>query len=198
MIYYNNIMEPHLNKNDIKLFYKYLNKSNVYFEFGSGGSTYKASLQKNIKKIFSVESDKIWIDKLKKNIINNNITYLYCDINNKPNTWGNPGKNCTDLQKINYSEQIRLISKEDQKNIDLIFIDGRFRVACCLKSFNVIDSNCFIIFDDFLNRKQYHIVLDYFDIIEKTKDNVMVVLKKKENIKEIPTSLIKKYELIKD
>tara|TARA_Y100000768_G_scaffold388458_1_gene384467 strand:+ start:180 stop:320 length:141 start_codon:yes stop_codon:yes gene_type:complete len=44
-------MEPHLSINDKKLFYKYLNNINVYFEYGSGGSTYQASIRK-ISKTF--------------------------------------------------------------------------------------------------------------------------------------------------
>ena len=47
----------------------------------------------------------------------------------------------------------------------------------------------------FLSRPHYHIVLEYFDIIEKTKDNRMVILKKKKNV-NIPKELIEKYELI--
>ena len=77
-------------------------------------------------------------------------------------------------------------------------IDGRFRVACCLKCFDKINENAYIMFDDFLDRKQYHIVLEYYDIIEKTTDNSMVILKKKKNIKCVNEEQIKKYELIKD
>lgn len=80
---------------------------------------------------------------------------------------------------INYSEHIKNLEKEEQLKIDLVLIDGRFRVACCLKCYNVISNDCLIIFDDFLKRPQYNIVLNYFDIIEKTKDNNMVLLKKK-------------------
>ena len=69
-------MEPHLSKNDIKLFYKYLDKGNVYFEYGSGGSTYQASIRKNIKTIYSVESDISWQKKLNKTIKHDNINYI--------------------------------------------------------------------------------------------------------------------------
>jgi len=190
------LLEPHLSKNDKKMFYKYLDKANVYFEYGSGGSTYQASIKNNIKKIYSVESDIKWQNKLKKIIKNNNITYIFNNMDTRPNTWGNPGKNATNAQKINYSNHIVKLSKEDQDKIDLVFIDGRFRVACCLKCYDIIKKDCIIAFDDFLNRPQYHIVLDYFDIIEKTKDNRMVILKKKNNV-SIPKNIIEKYELIK-
>jgi hypothetical protein len=194
-------MEPFINKNDKLMFYKYLDKSTVYFEYGSGGSTYQASLRNNINKIFSVESDLEWHNKLKKMIKNKlHINFIYNDMNTKPNTWGHPGANSTKEQCINYSDQITLLDKKTQNDIDLVMIDGRFRVACCLKSFNVINDNCLIAFDDFLNRPHYHVILSYFDIIDKTQDNMMVILKKKHSIKDIPISdeIIKKYELIKD
>ena len=189
-------MEPHLSENDKIMFYKYLNIIKVYFEYGSGGSTYQASIRSNIKKIYSIESDIIWQNKLKK-YIKKNITYKFNKMDTRPNTWGKPGKNATNIQKINYSNHITKLNKKEQLDIDLVLIDGRFRVACCLKCFNIIKKNCLIVFDDFLNREKYHIILDYFDIIEKTIDNRMVILKKKNNIL-VPQKLIKKYELIMD
>jgi len=65
-----------------------------------------------------------------------------------------------------------------------------------LKCYEIIKDDCLIAFDDFLYRPQYHIVLNYFDIIEKTKDTRMVILKKKKNI-TIPLEVIENYELKK-
>ena len=188
-------MQPCLAGKDKNLFYKYLDNASVYFEYGSGGSTYQASIRKNIKTIYSVESDITWQKKLQKIIVHSNIRYIYNEMDTKPNNWGNPGKNATNIQKINYSSHITKLSKEEQNSIDLVLIDGRFRVACCLKCYDIINDNCLIIFDDFLNRQNYHIVLEYFDIIEKTEDNRMVILKKKKNV-NIPKEVIQKYELI--
>jgi hypothetical protein len=190
-------MEPHLGKNDKEVFYNYLGNIKVYFEYGSGGSTYQTSIFKNIENIYSVESDLQWQKKLKKEITNPNINYIFNEMDTQPNTWGHPGKNATNIQKINYSNHMTNLSKEEQDSIDLVFIDGRFRVACCLKCYDIIKDNCRIAFDDFLNRSEYHIVLKYFDIIEKTIDNRMVILKKKEK-ENIPKELIEKYELIEN
>ena len=41
-------MNPAFTKEDLKLFSKYLKNSSVYFEYGSGGSTFLAYQQKNI------------------------------------------------------------------------------------------------------------------------------------------------------
>ena len=188
-------MEPHFTKNDKDMFYKYLDKANNYFEYGSGGSTYQASMRENIKSIYSVESDIEWYNKMKKIITKPNINYIYNNMDTQPNSWGYPGKNATREQKINYSNQIIKLSQEQKNSIDLVLIDGRFRVACCLKCYDVINNNCVIVFDDFLNRPQYYIVLKYFNIFQKTKDNRMVILKKKQNM-NIPKKLIEIYELI--
>ena len=191
-------MIPELSVNDMKMFYRYLDKSTIYFEYGSGGSTYQANLRKNIQKIYSVESDKTWINKLKLSIKDvSKIMYIYNEMGTKPRTWGYPSKSCDKSNLINYSEHIRNLSVEERSKIDLVMIDGRFRVACCLKCFEVINDGCYIMFDDFLNRKKYHVVLNYYDIIEKTEDKRMVILRKNKNI-SIPDYLIKKYELIPD
>ena len=191
-------MIPELSANDIKMFYRYLDKATVYFEYGSGGSTYQANLRPNIQKIYSVESDKTWMNKLNSVIKNNTkITYIYNEMGTIPNTWGYPSKSCDKSNLINYSEYIRNLSVEERSKIDLVMIDGRFRVACCLKCFNIITDSCYIAFDDFLIRKKYHIILVYYEIVEKTEDKRMVILRKKKNI-SIPDELIKKYELISD
>jgi len=191
-------MIPELSENDMKMYYQYLDKATVYFEYGSGGSTYQANLRPNIKKIYTVESDKTWMDKLNSLIKNNTkITYIYNEMGTKPHTWGYPCGLCLKTNLINYSEHIRNLSFEERSKIDLVMIDGRFRVACCLKCFDIINEGCYIIFDDFLIRKKYHVVLDYYNVVEKTEDNRMVVLRKNKNI-SIPDDLIKKYELIPD
>lgn len=188
-------MEPHLANHDKRMFYKYLDEATVYFEYGSGGSTYQASIRDNITKIYSVESDISWQNQLRKNVSNNKIIYIFNDMCTQPNTWGNPGSKATNDQKINYSNHITKLSEEEYNKIDLVLIDGRFRVACCLKCHTVIGDNCLVAFDDFLNRKHYHVVLDYFDIVDKTQNNRMVILKKRSGT-VVPSDLIEKYELV--
>jgi len=189
-------MNPWLAHNDTTMFYKFLDKATVYFEYGTGGSTYQANIRNNIIKIYSVESDIQWLNKLQQQIRSGKVVFLYNEMDAQPNKCGYPGENSTPTQMINYSNHIRNLSKDEQQKIDLVLIDGRFRIACCLKCFDVIKSDCLIAFDDFLNRKQYHIVLDYYDIIEKTADERMVILKKKNDIFSIPEDIIKKYELM--
>ena len=187
-------MEAHIKENDKKLFYKYLDNASKYLEFGSGGSTFQAAIRQNITQIISVESDIGWINKIKENVpADKQIDFRYIDLKPVPNTWGYPGPFCATEDKINYSNVICDLDSADK--LDLILIDGRFRVACCLKCFNKISDDCVIAFDDFLDRPHYHIVLDYYEIIEKTENKSLVILKKK-GVPGPEGGLIKKYELI--
>ena len=138
-----------------------------------------------------------FINKL-KNIVNNNekIIFYFSNMKTLPNTLGNPGPDSNLDDWIRYSNIITTLDNNLLLKLDLILIDGRFRVACCLKCYNCINNNCLIIFNDFLNRSGYHIVLDYFEIIDKTDDNKTVVLKKILG-KNPPIELIEKYEKIK-
>jgi hypothetical protein len=186
-------MEPLLTKNDKVMFYKYLDKATVYFEYGTGGSTYQANLRNNITKIYAVDSDSEW---LKQQIKSDKLKLIYNDLNTIPNTYGHPGAYCTYIQKVNYSNQMPALTNEELKQIDLVFIDGRFRVACCLKCFDIIEPGCVILFDDFLNRPEYHVVLDYYEITDKTSDERMVALRKKDGVLKIPSEIIERYETI--
>lgn len=186
-------MKAYFKENDKNMFFKYIKNRKIYFEWGCGGSTFQLSKKKNIKTIYSVESDLEWIKKVNsklKNYQKNKINWIENDLNTESNTWGYPSLDCPLKKKIDYSSQILNIKEIP----DIILIDGRFRVSCALKSYNIIDLETILVFDDFLNRKYYHIILEYFKIINKTKDNCMAILQKIPG-KIIPEELIKKYEI---
>jgi len=182
-------MEPAIKPLDKLLFYKYLDKATHYMEFGSGGSTYQASIRPNIESICTVESDLEWIQVLKSKIIHPSIQYNYIDIQALPKNWGYPGKECNPIDMKKYSDV------KVPKETDLVLIDGRFRVACCLKLIGQVNENCTVVFDDFLDRPNYHIILDYFTILEQTENKSLVVLGRKKGT--IPSlEIIAKYECI--
>jgi hypothetical protein len=194
----NSKLELIFHGNDKQLFEKYINNAKFYFEYGAGSSTYYASLKQNLKKIIVVESDKEWYNKVNNMIVNKEkFNFNYIEMNSVPNTLGKPGPNSKKEDWIKYSDIIRKISKDISSKIDLVLIDGRFRVACCLKCFNIINDNCVILFNDFLTRDKYHVLLDFYNVKDKTNSNTMAVLTKK---KCSPPSneLIKKYEVLAD
>ena len=203
-------MEPDFADIDFKRFNEKILKCNSYLEFGSGGSTYQFIKKCNNKKIYVIESDLYWINKIEESLGEKIKNLIYVDINSSPNTYGRPDNtppagNILPVLPANeerkkqwasYSEAFLKINLSDFKKIDLILIDGRFRVACCLKLFEYISDKCIIMFDDFKYREWFHICLDYFEIIEECEDKEsrMCILKKKD-VKKPCRELIDKYEI---
>ena len=140
-------------------FLKCLKKSEFYIEYGSGSSTLLA--KKLNKEFISIESDSNFYSIIKERI-NSNCLKLY--------SLGIAGDYGYPL--INNQKKIRKyifsINKYLKKNTsNLILIDGRFRVACCLNILNLNKKklkNTHIIVDDFLNRSHYKILNRYFKI----------------------------------
>lgn len=189
-------MDAWFGKNDLIMYYKYLDECKYYFEYGIGGSLYQASLRKRIKKIVGIESDPEWVDKVKKMIgEDDRVEIIFCEMDAIPKKIGRPGPKSTKEQWINYSDQIKLLDKDLAGKLDFVLIDGRFRAACCLKCFDIIKDDCFIAFDDFFKRCHlYRIVLNYYDIIDMTDDNSLIIFKKKKGIQSPTPELIKQFE----
>jgi len=169
-----------------------LTKSKKYLEFGVGGSTLFAYMTPNIKKIISIDSDFNWIKKIKnfkniKNDENKRIIFEYIDIGEVSN-FGYPK---TINEKIfNYSNQVFIKYKNDY---DLVFIDGRFRVACTLQVILNCKKDIKILIHDFNDRPHYHILYKYLDVIYSINNLVLFSIKEKININEIK----KNYEIYK-
>lgn len=181
--------KPYMNNNEIVLLEKYFRNSKNYFEFGAGGSTCCA-IKNNIENIESVETDSYWFNQLKKE------TIVYTKLNQKKLkihmfplnfdwkkaiSWNSNHKEylktCDQTNWHNYSKIIR---KCDLK-LDLVLIDGRFRVASALETIKKVDDNCFILIHDYRqlnnNIRGYEFVEKYLDIIENA--DTLYVFKKK-------------------
>ena len=109
----------------IQAFCLFMNPKNIYFEFGSGGSTNIAFFY-NLT-IYSVESD----SSLHENLKNNGIKANYITIDLK--TYNNSGYPGNETTVEDWKKYIQAYKPE--YNADIILIDGRFRVACALDIF---------------------------------------------------------------
>lgn len=166
-----------------------------YLEFGSGGSTFLALIETSIENITSVESDKKWLEHLEKwQIISENINkrlrFLHIDIG-KTGEWGIP-------IELNRKELFPSYSKKaflSGVNYDVIFIDGRFRVACAIQAILNSSKDTKIIIHDFINRPQYHVILDYTDIVDTVDSMVLLKIKENYNINQL-IQLYEKYKYI--
>ena len=144
-----------------EFFKKTLRKSSFYFEFGSGNSTILA--EKFKKKFISIELDKTFFKKV-LGILKKKNKVKYIDI-------GPVGEFSYPLFKdrskiLDYIKSINKYFKK-KKFPNLILIDGRFRVACCINIFYLIKKykyNPIIILDDYKKRNYYKILNKIFNI----------------------------------
>lgn len=159
-----------------------------YLEFGSGGSTFLALLKTNIPHIFSVESDMGWLEHLRKwNCITTSekdkrLHFLHINIG-KTGDWGYPVETEKKALFPNYSS---LPFEQKQKvKFDSVFIDGRFRVACALQTILNSDANTKILMHDFTFRPEYHVILDFLDIVDVMDTMALFKLKKDFSKKDV-------------
>lgn len=145
-------------------FCEQLHQCRYYFEFGSGGSTYRAALED--KKLVSIDCDPFFMDAVKATIAGNNLyrperqKFIYRDVG--PITWwGTPIFNSRPGD--NRAKKFRLYSEPplvefDNDLPDLILVDGRFRVACALKTMKALahTSRWTLVVDDYVGRSHYH------------------------------------------
>jgi len=151
------------------LFYNQLENCTNYLEFGSGESTISAVKQNNISSIVSVEADfEFWNKLVDANVELQAAIETYrlipLTINiGKTGEWSYPLDSTEQHNYPNYSS----IPFNFNRSYDLVLIDGRFRVACGLHCCLDLADDTTILIHDFPKRKQYHLLLNYLNFVEK-------------------------------
>ncbi|MDG0801183.1 tetratricopeptide repeat protein [Pectobacterium polaris] len=184
---------PRMSEKETQLFEYYLKQATCYFEFGSGGST-KLAARNNVE-VFGVESDKVWVETLKKEV-GPLCKVEYVDIG-PTKAWGYP---VDDIHREKFPHYSETILKHD-RTFNLILVDGRFRVACTLnaikhileKKKNIADSVIFI--HDFWNRPDYHIVLEFLEKLKMAESAGAFKIKNDINISSL-NEVLEKYKYI--
>ena len=129
-------------------------------EYGSGGSTLLAA--KLNKHIITVESCVEWLVELmgsyKENDYPGNIVPIWANIG-KTGNWGYPIDQNAWKKWKEYSILPWRYCLEHEMDPDVVLIDGRFRVSCFISTCIYIKKKTLIIFDDFVDRKNYHVIL---------------------------------------
>jgi hypothetical protein len=114
-----------------------LNSKHTVFEFGSGNSTYYYA--KHAGKVVSVEHDKDWYDKIIKSKPEN-AEMIFCEL----------------VRDGNYCRTPVSLKKK----FDIIIVDGRDRVNCCIQAVDALSDDGVIVLDD-SERKQYKEGIDF-------------------------------------
>jgi protein O-GlcNAc transferase len=160
---------PHMELKEYLLFKDLCKNKKVFIEYGSGGST--IHLLKSGKKVFSVESNGEFHDmmnsislvqKAKGQLLHPvHIDLGPCDM------WGKPLTSEKECAWSRYYSEVWDEVKRHQSRVDVVFIDGRFRVCCCLYSIlKVVEygwKDTLFLVHDFWRRKHYHVVLKFLN-----------------------------------
>lgn len=159
---------------EITLFTQYALKSKAYIEFGCGGSTFLLCYLTQAQ-IFSVESNPAFINELSQNsliqnaLAHNRLRFYPINIG-EVKKWGFPKDESHRQNFPLYSQSIFVsLDSAQLSQIDTIFIDGRFRVACALNAILHCPKSLIII-HDFFNRPHYHILLDFLECIDSANN----------------------------
>ena len=135
-----------------------LSKEKIVLEFGSGGSTFLFS--QSAKFITSVESDQYFSRVIEGSIRKDGKmekTHIYWASIGPTKSYGQPLvllERVFRHRYINYSNRI-FQESEYARNAELVFIDGRFRVACAMSSLLNIKQDFMIVVDDYFDRPEY-------------------------------------------
>jgi len=132
-------------------------------EFGCGGSTL-FFVQQGAARVDSVESDRAWVDKLATDseiaaaVQAGVVDIRHVDLG-PTRSWGAPVDPAHIARWPQYWRGVWDTVAAD--TVDLVFVDGRFRVACALYAALVLGRDATIAMHDFWNRPHYHDILEF-------------------------------------
>jgi hypothetical protein len=166
--------EPHLAFPERECFYANLKACTVYLEYGSGGSTLAAL--RIVPNVISVENDRAFYRAVTREATPlAKGRYLPIFVNTgRTSEWGLPRVQRPTPLRIRRWRRYVIAPwiAIEQNNLfpELIFIDGRFRVACALESLLRLPraSDCRILLDDFQQYDgAYFPIFEFVDDVER-------------------------------
>lgn len=176
---------PHMTWKEFKFFKEVCSNKKIFLEYGSGGST--IWLLKKNKKIYSVESNPGFYEYMNSiNLVKrstDNLRYRFIDLG-PTNVWGKPLTTTHSNDWPAYYSEIWNDIDATSDKVDIVFIDGRFRVSCCLYTIlKTLEHNwkdTVFLFHDFWRRKKYHEVLEFLQEIKSAEQ--LAMFKSKDHI----------------
>jgi hypothetical protein len=173
---------PAMSPVEIAFYRELLSRCPAVVEFGMGGSTALAA-QRTGGVVHSVESNFQWADRVSldphvSRAIQNKRAFLHrVDVGRTDNL----GYPLDDASAQRWPLYYRSVWGHLRPSaIDMVLVDGRFRVACALTSIAWCRDNALIVIHDFWTREHYHVVLDFTDVVDRVDD--LVVLKRSPDI----------------
>lgn len=164
-----------------EFFTQNIQDSENYLEFGVGGSTFHV-IKNSKANIYSIDSSKSWLENIesfkliKKMKESDRLKLFLVDIG-PTKSWGFPLE--TNDKELFPAFSSYIFSQINPDMIDTILVDGRFRVACTLKSILECgkNPNLKIMIHDFTFRSGYEHVFNYLDEIKRVNSLVLFKIK---------------------
>lgn len=164
-------------------FLEAIKASHRYLEFGTGGSTFTAA--KIGVEFIAIDSDRDFLDAVRTKIADGGFanpttqTYLHADIGKtgargRPLHWKKASPERLDLFR-RYSDLPTPCFKGGTAP-DLVLVDGRFRVACALKTLRALQGSegWTLAVDDYVPRRSYHVIAEFAEVDEYVADRIAV------------------------
>ena len=160
MLFGQSLINATMSRRETALYRRLVRDSSGIVEFGCGRSTLLA-LRHSRTRIYSVESDRDWIERLlnrrrvRRAVESRRLCFHHSDLG-PVSEWGWPVNPLLAKQTVTYYSAIW--SRVNNGTIDLVLVDGRFRVACAIEALRHCP-DATIVIHDFWNRPHYHDVL---------------------------------------
>jgi len=155
-----------MHRAELDLIISYLRPSDIYLEYGAGGST--LIFPNFVHRAFTIEHDCEFLDDFKRKHADINSS-LRCVPNSPNEDWGTVSK----FEHANYrqfKEYVNGVQNLRVKKFDKVLIDGRARVACALRVLAYLKEDSVVFLHDFYSRiPQYGVVLKYYEEVARIK-----------------------------
>jgi hypothetical protein len=168
-------------------------KATSLVEFGSGGSTLLAARSPSLRRIWSVESDPAWVARLNAEpevaaAVQSGRLHLHPVDIGPVGGYGFPrDETCRDRWPSYYES---VWGDPASLDTDLVFIDGRFRVACALEALARCRPHAVLLFHDFWNRTPYHPVLAFTDWLGSC--DTLAILRRKPDVDPVAFETVRR------
>lgn len=156
---------------ELDLLMRHAEGARCIVEFGAGHST-GAFARLGVPRLISVDSDPDWIGRLRLDPAvaeaeaSGRLTLLHADIGPVKN-WGKPRQRS--VPQPSWAGYALLPWHTVPEAVpDLVFVDGRFRLACLYTALYFAPAGTPILIHDFWNRPHYHQALDFTAVTART------------------------------
>jgi hypothetical protein len=147
-------MPPWFDEPGLHMFMQLIEGANRYVEYGCGGSTRVALSQSNAQ-IFAVDSSSEWVARVRADAATlRERLHVECIDLGPLGDWGAP---LGYSHRRNFRSYIQSPWRRTD-TADLVLIDGRFRVATFCCSMLHCPPGTVVLFDDYSDRPEYHVV----------------------------------------